>query len=184
MSDLQPLVSNPCIRLQTCSIKGTKGDQREQMRIDQSGELISPPIFFVFFFVFNLAIWHAERVSCEGKWSPFLSERESLQTQQTVTGLCYLQCLESCFACERKPGWKTVRGGPWSRVSLRPSKDKWMSLPSLYNISGVMKRALPHKGWERPSETTSNSSVRESSNEDLRRRVNLELQVQEAVGRA
>lgn len=75
------------IRLQTCSIKGAKGDQRVQMHIVQSGGLISN--FFVFF-CFNLAIWHIERVSREGKWFPSLSERESFWTLHTAAGLCYL----------------------------------------------------------------------------------------------
>lgn len=59
-----------------------------------------------------------------------------------------------------------------------------MSLPSLCSVSGVIERELPHQGWERPSETISNPSGRENSNVDLERRVYLELQVQEAVGRA
>lgn len=130
-------------------------------------------------------IWLSDilRRSREGKWSSSLSQRENLQTLHTVTDLCCLQCLESCFACEGQPGWKTVRG-PWSKASLRYSKKRWMSLPSLYSISGVIKRGFPHQGWDKPSETSSNSAGRENSNEDLERRVNLELQVQEAVGRA
>lgn len=126
---------------------------------------------FLLFFCSNLVIWHIERVSCERKWSLSFSERESLQTLHTVTDLCHLQCLESCFACEGQPGWKTVRD-PWSKASLRPSKERCMSLPSLYSISGVIKKELPHQGWEKPSETSSNSSGRENSNEDLEKRFN------------
>lgn len=62
MSELESWVSNPCIRLQTCSIKGTNGDQEVQMHLVQNGELISPPIFWLFF-CFDLAIWHIEKVS-------------------------------------------------------------------------------------------------------------------------
>lgn len=92
------------------------------MHIVQSGDLVSALIFWLFF-CFNLAIWHIERVSREGKWSPSLSERESLKTLHTVTALCDLQCLERCFACGGQPGWKTVRGDPWSKVSLRGKVD-------------------------------------------------------------
>lgn len=78
-----------------------------------------------------------------------------------------------------------MRGGPQPKVSLRPSKERWMYLGSLYRSSVVREGAIPHQSWERLSyrqyETSLISSNRAHSNADLQRRVDLELQVQEAA---
>lgn len=63
-----------------------------------------------------------------------------------------------------------------------------MSLASQYSLSGVRESKMPYQSWERlsyrPTETSSISSGREHGNVDLERRMDLELQVQEAAGRA
>lgn len=145
------------------------------------------------FFFFNLALWHIERVLLLGAVVSFpLRKGKVVSTAQQSYSFMLSSLLLKLFCVWSwandgqlwQSGWKTVRRGLRSKVALRPSR-KVDALSLSVQPEGVREGAMPHQSWEKlsyiPPETYLISSSREHSNAGLKRRVALDLQVQEAA---